>query len=132
MGYNLAMSGSNDERFAVVYSESRAYMRRERSDHNLQAAALVHEARMRLAGSEPARNRPYFPVITAHTKRRLLLDYARQGNAGNAELVEPRFFGRLNVNESADAGDTSGATLKRESRLAKAWLHRELASVNSG
>lgn len=166
-----------DQLFPLVYDELRrmagAYMRRERSSHTLQATALVHEAYLRLAGSEPAQSRSHFFVIAAQTIRRVLLDYARQHNAGKrgagavkvdldaellvspnslddviaihdaleklervdprqSQLVELRFFGGLNVEETADAMKISTATVKREWRLAKAWLHREMASVKPG
>ena len=166
-----------DHLFPLVYNELRrmagAYMQRERSGHTLQATALVHEAYMRLAGSEPAQNRSHFFAIAAHTMRRVLLDYARQHNAGKrgacalkvdldaelligentldevivihealenlervdprqSQLVELRFFGGLSVDETADAMNVSPATVKREWRLAKAWLYRELASVKLG
>jgi RNA polymerase sigma factor (TIGR02999 family) len=43
-----------------------------------------------------------------------------------ARLVELRFFGGLTIEETADALDTSTATIKRNWKLAKAWLTREL------
>lgn len=45
---------------------------------------------------------------------------------GQARLVELRFFGGLNVEETAEVLGVSSATVKREWRTAKAWLHREL------
>lgn len=47
-------------------------------------------------------------------------------------MVELRFFAGLNVEETAEAMGISPRTVKREWRLAKAWLHRELATVKSG
>jgi RNA polymerase sigma factor (sigma-70 family) len=43
-------------------------------------------------------------------------------------IVELRFFAGLNVEETAEAMGISPSTVKREWRLAKAWLDRELAS----
>ena len=43
-----------------------------------------------------------------------------------ARVVELRFFGGLEVNETAEALDISPATVKRDWTLARAWLHREL------
>jgi RNA polymerase sigma factor (TIGR02999 family) len=54
-------------------------MRRERSDHTLQATALVHEAYLRLV-NQPQRtwqNRAHFIAVAAQVMRRLLVDYAR-------------------------------------------------------
>jgi len=46
-----------------------------------------------------------------------------------AQIVELRFFGGLNVDETAGVMGISPSTVKREWRLAKAWLDRELASA---
>jgi DNA-binding NarL/FixJ family response regulator len=45
-----------------------------------------------------------------------------------AQVVELRFFGGLSVEETAEALKVSSETVKRDWRLAKAWLLRELAS----
>ena len=44
-----------------------------------------------------------------------------------AEVVELRFFGGLSVEETAEALQVSPETVKRDWRLAKAWLVRQLA-----
>ena len=49
-------------------------------------------------------------------------------DAGQARIVELRFFGGLTVEETAEALDISPATVKRHWTLARAWLARELAS----
>ncbi len=46
-----------------------------------------------------------------------------------SRLIELRFFAGLSVEEAAEVMGVSEATIKREWRSAKAWLHRELASV---
>ena len=43
-----------------------------------------------------------------------------------SRIVELRFFGGLTVEETAEALGVSPRTIKREWRMAKAWLHREL------
>ena len=43
-----------------------------------------------------------------------------------AQVVELRYFGGLTYDETAEALGLSVATVDRELRLAKAWLHREL------
>lgn len=50
-------------------------------------------------------------------------------NPRRAELVELRFFGGLTMEEVAESLDVSPETAKREWRLAKAWLARELATI---
>jgi RNA polymerase sigma factor (TIGR02999 family) len=56
-----------------------AAMRGERSDHTLQATALVNEAYLRLERSAPPewRDRIHFFVVTARIMRRILVDHAR-------------------------------------------------------
>jgi RNA polymerase sigma-70 factor (ECF subfamily) len=45
-----------------------------------------------------------------------------------AQVVEMRFFGGLNVDETADVLKVSSATVMRDWSTAKAWLYRELAA----
>lgn len=46
----------------------------------------------------------------------------------HGRIVELRFFAGLNVEETAEVMGISPRTVKREWRLAKAWLHRALTS----
>lgn len=48
-----------------------------------------------------------------------------------AQIVELRFFGGLTVEETAQVLEISNATVKRDWMMAKAWLARELAGVQS-
>jgi RNA polymerase sigma-70 factor, ECF subfamily len=43
-----------------------------------------------------------------------------------SQVVELRFFGGLNIDETAEVLKVSAETVKRDWRLAKAWLRREL------
>jgi RNA polymerase sigma factor (TIGR02999 family) len=66
----------------IVYDQLRSiagsYFRSERSDNTLQATAVVHEAFIRLAGSEVEwQDRVHFLAIAARTMRRILVDHAR-------------------------------------------------------
>jgi RNA polymerase sigma factor (TIGR02999 family) len=45
-----------------------------------------------------------------------------------ARLVELRYFGGLNIDETAAALGISPATVKREWAIARAWLRRELST----
>jgi RNA polymerase sigma factor (TIGR02999 family) len=81
----------------LVYSElhrlARAYMRRERPDHTLQATALINEAYLRLAGEDIDWNsRAHFIGLAAHVMRHVLVDYARshrsRRRAGGFHRVE--------------------------------------------
>ncbi len=81
----------------VVYDElrriARQRMTRERSDHTLQATALVHEAYGRLLGSDsPAwSDRRTFYAAAAKAMQRVLIDHARRSKSekrgGNALRV---------------------------------------------
>lgn len=42
------------------------------------------------------------------------------------KIIELRFFGGLSIEETAEFLNTSPSTIKREWRLARAWLRREL------
>jgi len=50
-------------------------------------------------------------------------------DAGQARIVELRFFGGLSIEETAGAMDISPATVKRHWALARAWLAKELESI---
>ena len=54
------------------------------------------------------------------------LDRLAALDAGQARLVELRFFGGLSIEETADALGVSPATVKRRWALARAWLAKEL------
>jgi RNA polymerase sigma factor (TIGR02999 family) len=49
-------------------------------------------------------------------------------NERQARVVECRFYGGMNVEETAEALGVSPATVKREWAIARAWLNRELQS----
>ena len=66
----------------LVYDEMRRlagrYMRRERTNHTLQATALVHEAYLRLVQQRSDwRSRAHFFGVAAQVMRRILIDHAR-------------------------------------------------------
>ena len=73
--------------FGLVYNElrqvARAYMRRERADHTLQATALVNEAYIRLFGGQAFQweNRKHLFCTVARSMRRVLMDHARSRGA---------------------------------------------------
>lgn len=67
----------------LVYEELRRlaarHLAHERSDHTLQATALVHEAYVKLAAQKDAKwqNRAQFFAVASQAMRRILVDYAR-------------------------------------------------------
>lgn len=89
---------ASGELLPVVYEElrrlARSRMAQERTEHTLQATALVHEAYLRLIGEEDARwdGRGHFFAAAAEAMRRILIEHARRKNAlkngGQREKVE--------------------------------------------
>lgn len=78
---------STDELLGVVYQQLRQIaqnrMNDERSDHTLQATALVHEVFIKLVGEQEIswQNRGHFFSAAAQAMRRILIDHARKNNA---------------------------------------------------
>jgi len=73
-----------DALLPLVYEELRRLahfqLQKERQDHTLQTAALVHEAYLRLTGLNPPQweSRTHFFAIAAQLMRQILVDYARR------------------------------------------------------
>ncbi len=169
-------TGAANDLLPLVYNELRriagAYMRRERSNHTLQATALVHEAYLQLVDQTRVdwKNRAHFFGVAAQLMRRILVEHARahhaQKRGGDASklsleeainyfpqkemtlvalddalkqleeldprqsrIVELRFFGGLTTEEVAEVIGISTATVEREWRSARAWLHSQLAEI---
>lgn len=162
-----------DELVPLIYDELRRIahrrLRAEQTGHTLDTTGLVHEAYLRLVGSEHLEfeSRAHFLAVAAQCMRHVLIDSAlrrkaQKRGAGHRPLsldaapvvaetrseelialdealgrlgaidprqsrvVECRFFGGMNIEETAAALDTSPATVKRDWALARAWLNREL------
>ncbi len=98
-------SDAVDELLPLVYEELRrlagAYLAAERPDHTLQATALVHEAFLRLVGSDNARweSRAHFYRVAAMAMRRVLVNHARD----RARLKRGGGGRRVALDESLDA-----------------------------
>lgn len=75
----------------LVYKELRRlahyHLQSEREEHTLQSTALVHEAYLRMAGGRPAsfENRAHFIAAASRLMRQVLVDYARERNAGKRQ-----------------------------------------------
>jgi RNA polymerase sigma factor (TIGR02999 family) len=76
-----------DTLLPLVYKElrrlARIQLQKERPDHTLQSAALVHEAYLRLIGLNTPQweSRTHFFAIAAQLMRQILVDYARRHGA---------------------------------------------------
>jgi RNA polymerase sigma factor (TIGR02999 family) len=170
--------GALDRLVPIIHAELRRlatrFLSRERSEHTLQATALVNEAYIKLVGQRSARweNRSHFFAVAAQVMRRILVDHARARHAARrgagaykvsiddvavlspvpdeslidldealtklaqfdpdqSRLVELRFFAGLTVEETAEVVGVSPRTVKREWRLARAWLARELGEAEA-
>ena len=77
--------------FPLVYDElrrlARNYLRKERPDHTLQSAALVHEAYLRLEkqGTNQFESREHFLAICAQLMRQILVESARSRKAAKRD-----------------------------------------------
>lgn len=148
-------------------------LQHERTDHTLEANALVNELSLRLleGNAVTCTNRGHFLALSAQIMRRILIDHARARVAGKrggvqqrvtlsrvdgwqpalngeemlaldqalerlaradpraARVVELRFFGGLAEPEVAEALGVSVITVKRDWKVARAWLLAQLASA---
>ena len=77
-------SQAEEQLYPLVYAElkgiARSFMVREGPGHTLQPTALVHEAYLRLLGTNAPRwqNRAHFFTAAAESMRRILIDHARR------------------------------------------------------
>lgn len=85
-----------------------------------QPTALEHET--------PSRQPSLIDVIALDRAMRKL----EHVDARKANVVDLRFFGGLTVEEAADVLGVSPETVKRDYRLAKLWLARELTGETAG
>lgn len=100
-----------DELLPLVYQELRVlagnYLRRERVGHTLPPTALVHEAYLRLVGSDLSQatieNRTHFFAVAAQAMRRILVEHARY----HAAARRPSPAQRMDF-EEADAEQAGG------------------------
>jgi RNA polymerase sigma factor (TIGR02999 family) len=101
-------SAAFDEVLPLVYDELRRLARHmmagERSDHTLQATALVHEAYARLIDRDHPtwRGRAHFFAVAALVMRRVLVDHARRRGAWRR--------GGAVVHVALDVADGAGAS----------------------
>jgi len=152
---------AEDRLIPLVYTELRGlaahYLRGERSDHTLQPTALVNEVYLRLTGMHEVdwQSRSHFFATAATVMRRILVDHARaqraekragfreaisldealdrlsKVDARRSRIVELRFFGGLSEEETAHVLGISARTVKRDWRVAKAWLYNEITCLSA-
>ena len=114
----------NRNHFLAVSS---TMMRRILVNHELARRADKRDVQLvpvTLTGLEPIGAAPDRDLVAVHEA---LLAF-EEVDARAAKVVELRFFGGLENEEVALALDVSLATVKRDWAVARAWLHRELAT----
>jgi len=102
-----------DRLMPMVYDElhrlARHYMAAERPGHTLQATALVNEAYLRLANTQPDFNgRAHFFAVAARAMRRILVDWARSRGAQKRGADVPVV--QLGQNAQLDEGGSPWGT----------------------
>ncbi len=97
---NQGDGSATDRLLPLVYDELRAlaggYFARRQAGHTLQPTALVHEAYLKLAGSEGHwQNRAHFMAVAAKAMRQILMNHARDkaamkrgGGAAKITIIE--------------------------------------------
>lgn len=98
----------------ILINHAQQHHAQKRGGHDTKLA--LDEA-VSLAGEE----RPIDWLLLDDALKRLTALDSRQGR-----IVELRFFGGLTVEEVAEVLGVSEITVKREWRLAKAWLHQAM------
>ena len=97
--------------------------------------ARAHQAVKRGAGHTRVTLSEELRIAEEETVDLLALDVALTRLASldteQARLVELRFFAGLTVEETAEVVGRSPTTVKREWRVARAWLHRELSGADT-
>jgi len=93
--------GAEEMLLPLIYDELRAlarhFMGHERTGHTLQTTALVHEAYLRLCGSnqESWNDKAHYMRLAARAMRRVLIDHARRkssqkrGGGAHKTTLEP-------------------------------------------
>lgn len=117
----------------VVYSELKALAQsriaQERQGHTLSATALVHEAYLRMVGSElpDLQNRQHFIAVAAIAMRRVLVDHARSLNRDKRGAGQQR----TSLSEAgAELGTDPSELLELDAALTRlAALDAQMAQV---
>ena len=115
------------ENRAQFFAVSARLMRRilvdhARSRHALKRGGPITKVALDVRAIEPSGD----PVAAEVLAVDQALERLAEQDPDQARIVELRFFGGLTVEETAKVMERSARTVKREWRLAKAWLFREL------
>lgn len=104
--------------------------------HILINYAELHCAAKRGGGQKPAPLAESMVISDDTAEELLVLDQAlirlQTFSPRQTLVVECRFFGGLDIAQTAEALDVSPATVKRDWAMASAWLKREIGTVSFG
>lgn len=144
-GHSLQTTALVHELYLELRVQKRA--RFKNRGHFLATAAqlmrriLAQHARRRLAAKrgggavrvplDEARDVSYHQALDLVALDEALDDLARLDPV-QGRLVELRFYAGLSIEETARALEVSASTVKREWRLARAWLEREIRRRHAG
>ena len=100
---------AHDRLLALVYHElrrvARARLRADTPHHTLQPTALVHEAYLRLMGTNAAapQNRAHLFALAARAMRQVLVDYARAraSRKRGGDVLSPLWTASLEVKDES-------------------------------
>lgn len=102
----------------------------------LMRQILVDQARRRNAGKRAGLNVPLEQAVSfgeSQSPQLLALDTGLKAlerfDARKCKAIELRYFGGLSMEEIAGALQVSEITVRRDLRMAEAWLHKEMQSA---
>jgi RNA polymerase sigma-70 factor, ECF subfamily len=100
---------------------------------HLMRQILVDHARRRHAGKRGAPHIPLEEALDVHPGRTgdlmaldLGLNVLEKLDPRKSKAIELRYFGGLSMEEIAQSLHVSAVTIRRDLRMAEAWLHREM------
>ena len=100
---------------------------------HLMRQILVDHARRRHAGKRGAPNVPLEEALSSYQERSrdlialdLGLNLLEELDPRKAKAIELRYFGGLSMEEIARSLQVSAVTVRRDLRMAEAWLYREM------
>jgi RNA polymerase sigma-70 factor, ECF subfamily len=143
-GHTLQTTALVNEAFLRLFGNRSIAIESRQHFYNLAARAmrriLVDHARARQAGKRPARDKrvelrdqtafaeeDYATILGVHQALGKLAAIDPRA----AQIVELRFFAGLSVEETAEAAGVSEKTVKRDFAVARAFLERELRTLEA-
>ncbi len=115
-GHFFAMAGRLMRRILVDAARSRRYLKRGGASEHVD-----FDENLTISSTQP------HGLVTIDDALNALASV----DARKVQIVEMRFFAGLEIREIAEALDVSPETVRRDWRLAKAWLRREIGQTGN-